>query len=105
MTKTLFHRETGNACVFDDDANLADWPDFQEFPLSKDVTQGEVHGTRDYALKVSDWMAVQDRTMTDAQRAYRQALRDITLQTPYLNGDYNDIVWPEKPSDPSSLGS
>ena len=105
MTKTFFHRETGNPCVFDADANVADWPDFQEFPLSKAVNQGEVHGIRNHALQVSDWMAVADRTMTQEQRDYRQALRDITSQTAYINGDYNDIVWPEKPVNPGLFGS
>lgn len=102
MTKTFFNRINGNASVFDDDASLADWPDFQEFPLSTSVTREEVHSIRGHALQVSDWMAVSDRTITQEQRDYRQALRDITLQTPYINGDYDDIVWPTKPVDPSS---
>ena len=42
MTKVLFHRQTGNACIFEDDASLEDWPDFQETPLPKEVTRGSV---------------------------------------------------------------
>jgi hypothetical protein len=34
-----------------------------------------------------------DRTATDEQRAYRQALRDITDTYTSLE----DVVWPEKP--------
>jgi len=48
---------------------------------------------RDRLLAETDWWAGSDRTMTDAQTAYRQALRDITKT--YSNLD--DVVWPEKP--------
>lgn len=100
MTKTFFHRETGNPCVFENDANIEDWPDFQEFPLPKEVTRAVVMATRNHALKVSDWMAVSDRTMTQEQIDYRQALRDITSQTAFAEGRYDDIEWPTKPIDP-----
>jgi hypothetical protein len=100
MTKTFFHRETNNPCIFDDDASIEDWPDFQEFPLPKEVTRADVIMTRNHALKVSDWMAVSDRTMTQEQIDYRQALRDITSQTAFTEGRYNDIQWPTKPIDP-----
>jgi len=33
---------------------------------------------RDAKLTETDWWAVKDRTMTQAQKDYRQALRDIT---------------------------
>lgn len=98
MTKTFFHRETGNPCVFDDDANLADWPDFQEFPHPKVMTLGDVIYGRHLALEKSDWMAISDRTMTQDQRDYRQALRDIPSQTAFIEKRYDDIVWPEKPA-------
>ncbi len=52
--------------------------------------------TRNALLSETDWWAVSDRTMTDDQTAYRQALRDITTHTnwPVLN----DSDWPTKPS-------
>jgi|TARA_R110001606_G_scaffold81752_2_gene188096 hypothetical protein len=103
MTKTFFHRQTGNACVFDDSEVLANWPDFQEFPFPEITTSGSVLGIRKKALEVSDWMAVQDRTMTQEQRDYRQALRDIPQQTAFQDGRYDDVVWPTKPADTSSL--
>ncbi len=99
MTKTFFHRTTGNPCVFEDDARLEDWPDFQEFPLPEEVTRGSVLGIRKRALEVSDWMAMSDRTMTQEQRDYRQALRDITEQAAFIEGRYDEIEWPTKPSD------
>lgn len=102
MTKTFFHRETGNACVFEDSANLADWPDFQEFPLPTVLTRAQIVVTRNLALQDSDWMAVQDRTMTQEQTDYRAALRGIPQQTAFQEGRYEDIVWPEKLVDTSS---
>lgn len=48
---------------------------------------------RNQMLAETDWWASSDLTMTDAQTAYRQALRDIT--DTYSN--LNDVVWPEKP--------
>lgn len=51
---------------------------------------------RDRRIAASDWMANSDVTMSDAWRTYRQALRDITTQTPedeYLT----NIVWPVEP--------
>lgn len=100
MTKTFFHRETGKPSVFDNDANIADWPDFQEFPLPEVVTQLSVLQVRGGALALSDWMAVGDRTMTQEQRDYRQALRDITEQAAFIEERYADIDWPVRPRPP-----
>jgi len=56
---------------------------------------------RNRLLAQSDWMAVSDRTMTQAQIDYRQALRDITTQTPSLdsNGQLTGVNWPTPPND------
>lgn len=48
---------------------------------------------RDILLAQSDWMASQDRTMSQAEKDYRQALRDIPQQT----GFPTNVVWPTKP--------
>ena len=48
---------------------------------------------RDRKLADTDWWAMSDRTMTDAQTTYRQALRDI----PASYSSLNDVVWPTKP--------
>ena len=48
---------------------------------------------RDVKLKETDWWASSDLTMTAAQSAYRQALRDITNTYTSLS----DVVWPTKP--------
>jgi hypothetical protein len=54
---------------------------------------------RDILIAETDWWASSDLTMTTAQTNYRQALRDITTQTPSLDDDGNitGITWPTKP--------
>lgn len=56
---------------------------------------------RNQILVQSDWMANSDVTMTEEWRIYRQALRDITTQTPALdeNGNLTGINWPTAPTD------
>ena len=55
---------------------------------------------RNQLLEQSDWMAVSDRTMTQAQIDYRQALRDFPANsTPALdeNGQLTGVNWPTPP--------
>ena len=56
---------------------------------------------RNRLLAQSDWMANSDVTMSEEWRFYRQALRDITTQTPSLDSDGNltGITWPTPPND------
>ena len=51
--------------------------------------------TRDRLIAETDWWAGSDLTMSSAQTAYRQALRDITAHSnwPHLQ----DSDWPTKP--------
>jgi len=49
--------------------------------------------TRDVLLSNTDVWALSDRTMTQAQIDYRQALRDITDNATSLD----DVTWPTKP--------
>ena len=48
---------------------------------------------RDRKLAETGWWAMRDRTMTDAQTTYRQALRDVPANYTSLD----DVVWPTKP--------
>ena len=50
---------------------------------------------RNQRLANTDWWASSDLTMTAAQTAYRQALRDITETYTSLD----DVVWPEVPNE------
>lgn len=48
---------------------------------------------RNRRIAETDWWVLSDRTPTQAQLAYRQALRDITNTYSSLD----DVVWPTKP--------
>jgi hypothetical protein len=55
---------------------------------------------RNQLLAQSDWMALSDRTMTQAQIDYRQALRDLPeTSDPQLDeqGNLTNVTWPERP--------
>ena len=57
---------------------------------------------RDRLIAETDWWAVSDRTMTDEQSAYRQALRDLpSTATPVLDNTtklgISGVTWPTKP--------
>jgi len=57
----------------------------------------ELRRQRDALLVETDWMANSDVTMSDAWKTYRQALRDITSQTP-TDDALSNITFPTKPS-------
>mgnify|MGYP003679811282 CR=1 FL=1 len=57
----------------------------------------ELRRQRDALLAETDYMALGDVTMTDAWKTYRQALRDITSQTP-TDDALSNITFPTKPS-------
>jgi len=52
---------------------------------------------RDALLVETDYMALGDVTLSDAWKTYRQALRDITSQTP-SDDALSNITFPTKPS-------
>ena len=57
---------------------------------------------RDIRIAKTDWRASSDLTLSDAWKTYRQALRDITTQTPKLDSNYEldltSVTWPTEPS-------
>ena len=57
---------------------------------------------RDIRIAKTDWRASSDLTLADAWKTYRQALRDITTQTPKLDSNYEldltSVTWPTEPS-------
>ena len=69
----------------------------EEVELTKSTTtEMEANITRmkrDDLLAETDWWAVADRTMTQAEIDYRQALRDVPQQA----GFPENITWPTKP--------
>tara|TARA_B100001778_G_scaffold222121_1_gene184183 strand:- start:1135 stop:1329 length:195 start_codon:yes stop_codon:yes gene_type:complete len=57
---------------------------------------------RDTRIAKTDWRASSDLTLASTWKTYRQALRDITTQTPKLGSDYEldltSVTWPTEPS-------
>ena len=53
----------------------------------------KVRALRTFKLEQTDWRATTDRTLSDAWRDYRQALRDVPSQPDPFN-----ITWPTEPS-------
>ena len=56
-------------------------------------TEVSVRSLRDEILTETDWWATSDRTMTQAEIDYRQALRDVPAQA----GFPENVTWPTKP--------
>jgi len=63
----------------------------------REVDWQEIRNARDIELAATDWRAVKDRTMSQAWKDYRQALRDL----PQVHDESNDAAdnWPEAPED------
>ena len=60
-----------------------------------DVNWNQIRTRRDTALTDSDWRAVKDRTMSQAWKDYRQALRDLPADYPDANSAADN--WPQPP--------
>ena len=58
-----------------------------------DEKWGMVRSRRNQLLKECDWWGSSDLTMSDAQTAYRKALRDL----PASKSNPDDIIFPSKP--------
>ena len=58
----------------------------------------ELRYQRNLKLKETDWMASPDRTMTDAQKTYRQALRDLPASQTPTDVQLSNITWPTEPT-------
>lgn len=55
--------------------------------------KNDLRTVRDQLILETDWWVLPDRTPTQEQLDYRQALRDITQS--YSN--LNEVVWPQRP--------
>jgi hypothetical protein len=56
----------------------------------------ELRDKRNKLLAETDWWGASDNTMTDAQKKYRQDLRDLTAGLDTVD-KVNAVVWPTKP--------
>ena len=86
MSRQVWNTDTNVWDVFEDDSPA--------ISLSTEEISMMERFERDKLIAQTDWWATSDRTMTDAQTAYRQALRDVPEQA----GFPNDITWPTKPT-------
>ena len=88
-----------------------DWRDSREKPTEevlsarlKELQDAEpmqlLREERDRRLSEVDWWAGQDLTMTQAQKDYRKALRDLpsTASPKMENDQLTNVTWPTKPS-------
>jgi|TARA_B110000285_G_scaffold59520_1_gene68349 hypothetical protein len=64
------------------------WSDEDLVPFWEQLRQ-----ERDQLISETDWWGSSDNTMSDAQTAYRQALRDLPANT----SDPQNPTWPTKP--------
>jgi len=93
-----FHNQGGTRVQFtaeeetSRDAEEKAWAD--EAPNRR---MAELRRQRDILLVETDWIGNSDVTMSDAWKTYRQALRDITSQTP-TDDRLSNITFPTKPS-------
>ena len=72
--------------------------------LNNDRANALLRLERDRRLAETDWWNLSDTTsMTDAQKTYRQALRDLpSTQNPTIkdrtDSELDNVTWPTKPS-------
>lgn len=62
--------------------------------VAAEVPMANLRKKRNRLLAETDWWALSDITMTDEERAYREALRDLPANTT----DPANPVWPTKPT-------
>ncbi len=79
-----------NNVAYDADENVVD---YDEAAVIAEANMMALRAERNRRIASTDWWASSDLTMTEAQTAYRQALRDIT--NTYTSLD--DVVWPTMP--------
>jgi len=60
-----------------------------------DVTWEQIRFERQLILNATDWRAVKDRTMSQAWKDYRQALRELPQEYDTANEAADN--WPEAP--------
>ena len=88
-----------HTCTFDGTQwVVAEIPVPEPDPIPEPIpAMDQLRMQRNSLLDQSDWMAVSDRVMTQAQIDYRQALRDLPeTADPQLdeNGNLTNVTWP-----------
>jgi len=101
--KWIIDHDENNSPIYGD-TQFVTWQQLQEHSEEAEINfkLDLVRMRRDNLLKETDWWACSDREITEPQKAYRQALRDITNNcSPELNDvgdlDLASVNWPTKP--------
>jgi len=95
---TRYHNIANQRVAFTAEEETA--RDAEELAWTNDAPNrrmAELRRQRDALLVETDYMGNSDVTMSDAWKTYRQALRDITSQTP-TDDRLSNITFPTKPS-------
>lgn len=90
-TGTRVNLQTGKVETFNVSESEMSWR--QSVEDQKAEALSVLRQERNARLIETDWWASTDLTMTDAQKKYRQDLRDITKTATSLD----DVKWPSKP--------
>ena len=61
-----------------------------------EISLSNLRDKRNSLLTETDWWGASDNTMTDAQKKYRQDLRDLTTGLDTVE-KVNSVTWPTKP--------
>ncbi len=86
----------GNEIILDEDAIAK-----EVSKLLAEVPMRLLREERNQKLTETDWWVLPDRTASQEQKDYRQALRDLpSTASPKLDDDGNltNVTWPTKPS-------
>jgi len=70
--------------------------DIASRPSELNMALLSLRSKRNSLLAQTDWWGASDNTMTDAQKKYRQDLRDLTAGLDTVD-KVNAVVWPTKP--------
>ena len=101
IVRVVTKKATGQTIAYDDKGNEVSWDAdavaTKEAELIAALKLENLRVERNRLIAETDWWAMSDTaTMTDAQKTYRQSLRDITKT--YKSMDDDGFSWPTKPS-------
>tara|TARA_B100000900_G_scaffold317956_1_gene276997 strand:- start:666 stop:1007 length:342 start_codon:yes stop_codon:yes gene_type:complete len=101
IVRVVTKRATGQTFAYDENGNEVSWDAdavaTKEAELIAALKLEDLRVERNRLIAETDWWDMSDTaTMTDAQKTYRQSLRDITKT--YKSMDDAGFSWPTKPS-------
>jgi hypothetical protein len=87
-TQIVYNAKTGTTSIVDLTSE-----EVESRKLTDEQAWISLRLTRNFKLAETDWWASSDLTMSDAQKDYRKALRDLPANT----SDPKSPTWPSKP--------